>query len=129
MRLRRTLFFRLDALCDAGLALFLLSSTWDGLYEFLGLPVPKPAFYAQLLGAALVALAIVEWTVAGRPGSREVAGGVAVGSALGAAILAVWLLSGRVNADVHGDVILWFVAAFLALEAAIHVRTWLRGRS
>src|ERR671915_231970 len=120
MRLRRTLFFRLDALCDAGLALFLLSSTWDGLYDFLGLPVPKPAFYAQLLGAALVALALVEWTIAGKPGSREVAGGVAVGSALAAAILAVWLLSGRVTGDVHGEVILWFVAAFLALEAALH---------
>ena len=70
------LFLRFDALCDAVLAVFLLASTWDGLYEFLGLPVPKPAFYAQLLGAALVALAIVEWTIAGRPGAREVAGGV-----------------------------------------------------
>jgi hypothetical protein len=123
---RRKLILRLDAVCDAGLAAFLLASTWDGLFEFLGLPVPKPAFYAQLLGAALVALAIVEWTIAGRPGAREVAGGVAVGSALGAAILAVWLLSGRVGGDVHGEVILWFVAGFLALEAALHARSWLR---
>lgn len=129
MSLRRTLFFRLDALCDAVLAVFLLAASWDGLYEFLGLPVPKPAFYAQLLGAALVALSILEWTIAGRPGVREVAGGVAVGSALAAAILVVWLLAGRVVADVHGEVILWFVAAFLAFEAALHARTWLRGRS
>ena len=121
------LVFRLDAICDAVLAVFLLSSTWDGLYEFLGLPVPKPAFYAQLLGAALVAFAIVEWRLAGRPGSRDLAGGVAVGSALAAAILVVWLLSGRVVGDAHGEVILWFVAAFLALEAGLHVRTWLRG--
>lgn len=125
--MRAKLLLRLDALCDAGLALFLLSSTWDELYEFLGLPVPKPAFYAQLLGAALVALAIVEWTIAGRPGAREVAGGVTVGSTLGAAILAVWLLSGRVRGDVHGEVILWFVAGFLALEAALHARSWFRG--
>jgi hypothetical protein len=125
---RDRLFFRLDAICDAVLALFLLSSTWDGLYEFLGLPVPKPAFYAQLLGAALVAFAIVEWRLAGRPGSRELAGGVAVGSALAVVILVVWLLSGRVRGDVHGEIILWFVAAFLALEAALHARTWIRGR-
>jgi hypothetical protein len=123
---RDRLFFRLDAICDAVLAIFLLSSTWDGLYEFLGLPVPKPAFYAQLLGAALVAFAIVEWRLAGRPGSRELAGGVAVGSALAVGILVVWLLSGRVRGDVHGEIILWFVAAFLALEAAVHARTWLR---
>jgi hypothetical protein len=125
---RERLVFRLDAICDAVLAVFLLSASWDGLYEFLGLPVPKPAFYAQLLGAALVALAIVEWRLAGRPGSHELAGGVAVGSALAAAILVVWLVSGRVVGDVHGEVILWFVAAFLALEAALHTRTWLRGR-
>jgi hypothetical protein len=123
---RKGLFLRLDAVCDAVLAAFLLSSTWDGLYDFLGLPVPKPAFYAQLLGAALVAFAIVEWTLAGRPGSRELAGGVAVGSGLAVAILVVWLLSGRVRGDVHGEVILWFVASFLALEAAVHARTWLR---
>jgi hypothetical protein len=125
---RERLVFRLDAVCDAVLAVFLLSSSWDGLYDFLGLPVPKPAFYAQLLGAALVAFAIVEWRLAGRPGSRELAGGVAVGSALAVAILVVWLLSGRVVGDAHGEVILWFVAAFLALEAGLHARTWLRGR-
>jgi hypothetical protein len=125
--MRERLFLRLDAVCDAVLAVFLLSATWDGLYEFLGLPVPKPAFYAQLLGAALVALAIVEWRLAGRPGSRELAGAVAVGSALAVAILLVWLLSGRVLGDAHGEVILWFVTAFLAVEAAVHGRTWLRG--
>jgi hypothetical protein len=124
---RSRLFLRLDAVCDAVLAVFLLSSTWDALYDFLGLPVPKPAFYAQLLGAALVAFAIVEWRLAGRPGSRELAGGVAVGSGLAVAILVVWLLSGRVRGDAHGEVILWFVAAFLGLEAAVHARTSLRG--
>jgi hypothetical protein len=124
---RNRLFLRLDAVCDAVLAVFLLSSTWDGLYDFLGLPVPKPAFYAQLLGAALVAFAIVEWTLAGKPGSRELAGAIAVGSTLAVAILVVWLLSGRVRGDVHGEVILWFVTAFLALEAAVHARSWLRG--
>lgn len=125
--MRERLVFRLDAVCDAVLAVFLLSSSWDGLYDFLGLPVPKPALYAQLLGAALVAFAIVEWRLAGRPGSRELAGGVAVGSALAVAILVVWLLSGRVVGDAHGEIILWLVAAFLALEAALHARTWLRG--
>ena len=119
----KRLFMRLDAVCDAVLALFLLSSSWDALFRFLGLPAPKPSLYAQLLGAALVALAIVEWRVAGRPGRREVARGVAVGSALGAALIVVWLIAGDLEADTHGEVILWFVAGFLALEAVLHART------
>jgi hypothetical protein len=115
-RLPPRLVLRLDAICDAALALFLLSSTWDALFEFLGLPVPKPAFYGQLLGAALVGLAILEWLVAGRPGEREVARGVAAGSALAATLIVVWLVSGRLDTDGHGDILLWLVAAFLALE-------------
>ena len=38
------------------------------------------------------------------------------------ALIVVWLLSGRLPTDGHGDLILWFVAAFLALEAALHAR-------
>jgi hypothetical protein len=34
----------------------------------------------------------------------------------------VWLLSGRLPTDGHGDLILWFLAAFLGLEAALHAR-------
>jgi hypothetical protein len=117
---------RLDALCDASLAVFLLAATWDGLYDFLGLPLPDPPFYAQLLGVALLALAILEWGLAGRPGQREVALGVAVGSALGALVLAIWLVRGETGAEDRGIVILVFVAAFLALEAALHARTYVR---
>ena len=121
------LVLRLDAICDGALALFLLASSWDALFEFLGLPVPKPALYAQLLGAALVGLALVEWLIAGRPGQREVARGVAIGSALAASLIVVWLVSGRLDTDGHGDILLWLVAAFLALEAALHTRNgwWL----
>jgi hypothetical protein len=126
--MRGRLFMRLDALCDAVLAVFLLSSTWHGLYDFLGLPFSRPEFYAQLLGAALVGLAVVEWRIAGRPGQREVAAGVALGSGLAASVLIVWLALGDTGADGHGVVILAFVAGFLALEAVIHLRTWLRPR-
>jgi hypothetical protein len=117
---------RLDALCDASLAVFLLAATWDGLYDFLGLPLPHPPFYAQLLGVALLALAIVEWGIAGRPGQREVALGVAAGSSLGALVLAVWLVRGETGAEDRGIVILVFVAAFLGLEAVLHARTYVR---
>ena len=120
------LVLRLDAICDASLAVFLLAATWNGLYDFLGLPLPRPPFYAQLLGVALLALAVVEWGIAGRPGQREVALGVSLGSAASAFVLTVWLVRGDTGAEHRGIVILAFVAAFLALEAGLHARTWIR---
>lgn len=120
LRLSQALILRLDALSNGSLALFLLASSWDALFDFFGLPLPEPAFYAQLLGAALVAFAIVEWACAGTAGERAVTLAAAVGSALGAAVLVVWLAAGETGADTHGVVALWSVAAFLAIAAAVH---------
>jgi len=118
-RLTQALVLRIDAVSNAALAVFLLGATWDDLYDFFGLPVPEPPFYAQLLGAALVAFAIVEWALAGTPGERTVLFAAAAGSALAALILAVWLLAADTELDTHGLIALWSVAAFLALAAAV----------
>jgi hypothetical protein len=128
-RLTQALVLRVDAVSNAALAAFLLAATWDELYDFFGLPLPEPPFYAQLLGAALVAFAIVEWALAGTPAERAVTFAAAVGSAIAAAVLAVWLLVADTNLDTHGLVALWSVAAFLALAAAIHSVVLSRGRA
>ncbi len=129
LRLSQALVLRVDALSNGALALFLLAATWDGLYEVFGLPLPEPPFYAQLLGAALVAFAIVEWTLAGTPAERTVTLAAAVGSAIAAAVLAVWLLAEDAELDVHGQVALWSVVAFLTLAAAIHAVVLALGRA
>jgi hypothetical protein len=129
LRLTQALVLRVDAVSNAALAAFLLAATWDELYDFFGLPLPEPPFYAQLLGAALVAFAIVEWALAGTPAERAVTFAAAVGSAIAAAVLAVWLLVADTNLDTHGLVALWSVAAFLALAAAIHSVVLSRGRA
>jgi hypothetical protein len=128
LRLTQALILRLDALSNAALALFLLAATWDGLYDFFGLPVPEPPFYAQILGAVLVAFALLEWTLAGTPAERTVTLAAAVGSALAAGVLAVWLLAGEHELDTHGLVALWSVVAFLAAAAVIHAVVLSRGR-
>jgi hypothetical protein len=128
LRLTQALVLRLDSVSNASLALFLLASSWDSLFDFFGLPLPRPAFYAQLLGAALVTFAVVEWALAGKPGERAVTVAAAVGSALGAAVLAVWLAAGETGADTHGLVALWSVAAFLAVAAAAHAVVLIRAR-
>jgi hypothetical protein len=122
---RRSLL-RLDALGDAALAGFLLAASWDDLYGWLGLPVPEPPWYAQLLGVALLAIALVEWATAGRPGEREVSRMVAVGNVLAGAILAAWLATGETGADLHGEILLWTIAVSLGLEAWLHGRAWRR---
>jgi hypothetical protein len=119
-RLSRQLVLRIDAVSNASLAALFLAATWDELFEFFGLPLPRPAYYAQLLGAALVAVAVLEWRLAGTPAARAMAGALAVGNALAAAILVIWLAAGETGADSHGLVVLWSAAAFLALAAAAH---------
>jgi hypothetical protein len=119
-RLTQDLVLRIDAVSNGILAVFLLAATWDALYDFFGLPLPEPPFYAQLLGAALVAFAIVEWALAGTPAQRAVTFAAAVGSAIAAAVLVVWLLIADTDLDRHGQVALWSVAAFLAAAAVIH---------
>ena len=120
--------FRVAAVVSAVLGVLFLSGTWDGLYDFFGLPVAEPPIYAQLLGAALVAFAIVEWELAATPAQRAVTLAAAVGSALAAAVLAVWLLAADTGLDTHGLVALWSVAAFLAAAAAVHTVVLTRGR-
>ena len=129
LRLTQALVLRLDAVSNAALALFLLAATWDALYEFFGLPLPEPAFYAQLLGAALIAFAILEWALAGTPSERMVTFAAAIGSGLAAVVLAVWLLAHGDEVDTHGRVALWSVVAFLAAAALVHAVVLSRGRS
>jgi hypothetical protein len=127
-RLTQALVLRIDAVSNAALALFLLAATWDALYEFFGLPLAEPPIYAQLLGAALVAFAIVEWALAGTAAEHAVTLAAAVGSALAASILAVWLIAADTGLDTHGLVALWSVAAFLAAAAVVHTVVLTRAR-
>jgi hypothetical protein len=120
LRLSPSLVLRIDAVSNASLAVLFLAASWDGLFEFFALPLPQPAWYAQLLGAALVAIAVLEWRLAGTVAARATAGAVAIGSALAAGILVVWLAAGESGADSHGIVVLWSAAAFLALAAVLH---------
>ena len=127
-RLSQALVLRIDAFSNAALAAFLLAATWDALYDFFGLPLAEPPIYAQLLGAALVAFAIVEWKLAGTAAERAVTLAAAVGSAIAAGVLAIWLLVADTGLDTHGLVALWSVAAFLAAAAVIHTVVLSRAR-
>ena len=75
------------------LALYLLLSSWDGLYETLELPQGLPALTAQIGGAGMLGLAYLLWAAAPRPEVAPVAaraGAIAHGAA--ALIIAGWLI-------------------------------------
>jgi hypothetical protein len=108
-------WLRADAFFDAAMALLLLTATWDALYEALGLPVAEPALYAQIAGGLLLGYAYLLWWAPGTPAERTVAGATAVVNALGVVVVGVWVLSGDLETETLGDVILW--AAVVALAA------------
>ena len=128
LRLSQALILRVDALSNLSLAAFLLAASWKGLYRFFGFPVAEPAWYAQILGAVLVAFALVEWLLAGTEAEPAVTLAASVGSALAAGILAVWLAAGESGADTHGVIALWSVVAFLLAAAVVHAVVLVRNR-
>jgi hypothetical protein len=110
---------RADAVFDAGMGLLLLVATWDGLYEALGLPVARPALYAQLAGGLLLAYAYLLWSSDDR---RRLAAVTATVNVLAVVVLAVWLFSGELGAETLGEGILWLAAAVLAVFALLEFR-------
>jgi len=73
----------------------LLAATWTSLYEGLDSSRPAPWIYAQLAGAALVALAFLCAMAATRNGDaqRLVAGAAAAFNGIGFVCVSVWLFS------------------------------------
>ncbi len=84
---------RAAAAASLVLALYLLLSSWDGLYETLELPQGLPALTAQIGGAGMLGLAYLLWAAAPRPEVAPLAaraGAIAHGAA--ALIIAGWLI-------------------------------------
>ena len=110
-----TRYFRARAVLDLALGVLLLGATWDGLYNALDLPLPRPELYAQFAGAALIGFAYMLW-IAPRNDRvlRTVALGAAIGNALATVILLAWLLRG----DVDG-ILLWLFVPICAASALI----------
>ena len=110
--------FRADAIASVVLGVLLLAGSWDGLYDALDLPVPKPAFYAQLAGVMLLVFAYLLWTREPRLLARP----IAVGNLVAAAVLVVWLVAGKVNSGALGKTLLALVAVGLVAFAAAELR-------
>jgi hypothetical protein len=114
---------RADALFDVGLAVLLLLAGWHGLYRALGLPLVRPAIFAEMAGVLLFGFAYLLWiapdySVLG----RRVAEAAAIGNGGSAALIALWLASGPAGIRPLGVVLMLLVTGTLAVFAGLEVR-------
>jgi hypothetical protein len=112
-----------DALFDVGVAAFLLLAGWHGLYRALGLPVVRPAIFAELAGVLLLGFAYLLWIAPDYSVlSRRVAEASAIGNGASAALIALWLASGPAGIRPLGVVLMFLVTAALAVFAGLEAR-------
>jgi hypothetical protein len=82
----------LNALLYAILGMLLLLSSWDGLFEALELPAPRPALFSQVGGVGLLALAYLIYTSRDGHAVRRAAIAALVANVLAALLVFAWLL-------------------------------------
>ncbi|KJK18627.1 membrane protein [Burkholderiaceae bacterium 16] len=118
--LRAVLF--LDALLNLLLGAVLLLSPFTTFYSALQLPQPQPPMYGQLLGVALVGLALLLWqaTVNGQltVAVARTVGQVNLASAL---LIVTWMLMLDLPVQGAGKIWLPVLAAVMAFFAAVQI--------
>lgn len=99
------------------------------VFQFLGLPIEAPPFYASILGAVLVGIGIALLTEHLRGSGGMVGlglGGAIVINLYGGLVLAVWLVSGKLSIPLRGHLVLWglvvILVAISGLELFVHLR-------
>ncbi len=118
--LRAVLF--LDAVLDLLLGIVLLLSPFTTFYSALQLPQPQPALYGQLLGVALIGLALLLWqaTVNGQL-TVAVARTVGQVNLVSAVLIVAWMLMLDLPVQGAGKIWLPVLAAVLAFFAAVQI--------
>jgi hypothetical protein len=118
---------RLAAALSFAIALYLLGSSWDGLYERLELAQGAPALTAQIGGAGMLGLAYFLWAASSQPAAVPLAARAGfLAHGLGALIIAAWLIfrdRQDIGVDSSGIVILAVLAVLLAGSAVALGRT------
>lgn len=105
----------LDAALNLVLGFLLLVFPLD-VFQFLGLPIEVPSFYASILGGVLVGLGIALLIERFRGPANMV--GLGLGGALtinfyAAVILVGWLVSGKLSIPLRGRLVLWGLVVIL----------------
>jgi hypothetical protein len=111
----RSILLIIDAIINLILGFLLLVFPLD-LFQFLGLPIEAPSFYASILGGVLIGIGIALLIERFRSPTDMV--GLGVGGAItiniyAALILAGWLMSGKLSTPLRGRLVLWGLVVIL----------------
>ena len=103
-------------------ALLILAPT-SGLFENFGLPEIDPELFTQLAGGMMLVFAVLLWEAPVDPVlQRQVGRAAAAANVLTGVVLVLWLLSGELDAETRGTVLLWAVAVVSVVFAVLESR-------
>ena len=107
---------------DSGMSL-LGGLSFALFYTFLGLPIAQPELFTQLAGVFSIALAALLWEAPARVLLERLIGrAVCAANGLSVLVTLLWLVSGKLDVDVTGKVVLGIVTAILAVFALLEAR-------
>jgi hypothetical protein len=113
----------IDATINFILGILLMFFPLD-LLTFLGLPITYEPFYANILGAVLIGIAIALLIECKREpiaiGGLGLGGSIAI-NICGACVIMLWLMSGRLTIPLQGYLVLWIFVFVLLIISGIEM--------
>ena len=112
-----------NALFAALLGVLLLLAPSHRLYDTFGLPIAQPELFTQLAGVFSIALAALLWEAPARVLLERLIGrAVCTANALSVLVTLLWLVSGELDVNATGKVVLGLVTAILGVFALLEAR-------
>jgi hypothetical protein len=122
-RLKRTVTLLVDA--AANLALGTLLLLFPFVHDFLGVPGSNTNFFPNILGAALIGIAIALSIEALRKEKSKYTGlgltGAICKNMCGGIVLTLWLIFGELKIPLRGQIFLWIFALILLAISSVEL--------
>jgi hypothetical protein len=114
---------RANAVISAVVGVLLLLAPSHRLYDALDLPIAEPEIFAQLAGVYAIAFSMLLWEAPINARIERLVGRAACfANALAVLVIALWLVSGQIDTDLRGKILLWVIAAPIAFCAVAEAR-------
>ncbi|MFO7890883.1 MAG: hypothetical protein R6V04_11150 [bacterium] len=116
-----------------GFLLLLLIPFPQQITRILGVPEVKHAFYASIMGGILIGIGLALFIEAFREKEQGLAG-LGLGGAIlinlcSGAVLVGWLIFGKLELPVHGQILLWIITVVLLVISSIELVVHTQGKT
>jgi hypothetical protein len=121
--MKKTVTLIIDAIINLVLGILLL--LFPLVYDFLGVPESNTNFYPNILGAALIGIAIALSIEAFRKEKSKYIGLGLIGAIsinmCGGIVLTLWLIFGELTIPLRGKIFLWTLAFILIIISSVEL--------